>query len=227
MTGGRGGARKPASIITVNHAMPISRRQLLACLAATAVLPATRASAEENPELEALLAQEPFPVRAADEKKISYKYRRRLVDYETAEAPGTIVVDPRKRFLYLVLGEGKAIRYGAAVGKAGRRWSGESTIGRMEKWPTWTPTPEHIAEFPKLVKWQNGGMPGGPENPMGARALYLYQGDVDTIYRIHGTHDPKLVGRKSTAGCFALLNADIIDLYSRVQLGARVVVLQY
>lgn len=205
--------------------MMLSRRSLLLSAIAAVALPAGTALAQED--LAAILAAEPFLVRAEDEKKISYKYRRRLVEFETAEPPGTIIVDPRKRFLYLVLGNNQAIRYGAAVGKAGRRWSGAATIGRMEKWPTWTPTPEHIAEYPKLVKWQDGGMPGGPENPMGARALYLYQGDVDTIYRIHGTHDPKLVGQKKTAGCFALLNADIIDLYSRVQLGAKVVVLEY
>ena len=198
--------------------MPITRRRLLAALAATAALPWTPARALED---------EPFPVSTSDERKIQYKYRRREVECETAEPPGTIIVDPRKRFLYFVQGNGKAIRYGASVGKAGRTWSGAATIGRMEKWPTWTPTPEHIAEYPKLVKWQDGGMPGGPDNPMGARALYLYQGEVDTIYRIHGTHDPQLVGKKKTAGCFALLNSDIIDLYNRVELGARVVVMAY
>jgi len=203
--------------------MMLSRRSLLLSAIAAVALPAGAALAQED--LAAILAAEPFPVRAEDEKKISYKYRRRLVEFETAEPPGTIIVDPRKRFLYLVLGNNQAIRYGAAVGKAGRRWSGAATIGRMEKWPTWTPTPEHIAEYPKLVKWQDGGMPGGPENPMGARALYLYQGDVDTIYRIHGTHDPKLVGKKKTAGCFALLNTDIIDLYNRAENGAKVIVL--
>ena len=194
--------------------MPITRRLLLASLAATAVIPAAAFAQEAVPEAAPAAEPEPFPVRAEDENKIEYKYRKREVD-------------SKKRFLFLVLGNGKALLYGASVGKAGRTWSGAATIGRMEKWPTWTPTPEHIAEFPKLVKWQNGGMPGGPDNPMGARALYLYQGDVDTIYRIHGTHDPKLVGKKKTAGCFALLNTDIIDLYNRVQLGTKVVVLEY
>lgn len=175
------------------------------------------------------LAQEaePFPVSEKDAKAIEYKYRRREVAYQTDEPPGTIVVDPKKRFLYFVLGGGKAIRYGASVGKAGRTWSGTATIGKMAKWPVWTPTPEHIAEFPKLAKWVPGGMPGGPGNPMGARAIYLYQGDIDTIYRIHGTHDPKLIGKKGTAGCFGLINADIVDLYNRVQMGAKVVVLPY
>ena len=170
---------------------------------------------------------EPFPVRENDAKLIEYKYRRREVDYDSAEPAGTIIVDPKKRFLFHVMGGGKAMRYGAAVGKAGRTWSGDSVIKRMEKWPTWTPTPEHLAEYPKLAKYMPDGMPGGLDNPMGARALYLYQGEVDTIYRIHGTHDPKLVGKKATAGCFGLLNTDIIHLYDRVQLGTRVVVLSY
>jgi len=202
--------------------MTLTRRLFLASLAAAAATPATSAFAQEAVDL----SQEPFPVKD-EENKIEYKYRRKEVDFDSSEAPGTIVVDPKKRYLYLVLGNGKAIRYGASVGKAGRTWSGSATIGRMEKWPTWTPTPEHIAEFPKLVKWQEGGMPGGPENPMGARALYLYQGDVDTIYRIHGSHDPSLIGRKKTAGCVSLLNVDIIDLYNRVQMGTKVVVLEY
>lgn len=197
--------------------MTLTRRQLLASLAATAAAPVIPAFAEG----------EPFPVKESDAKLIEYKYRRREVDYDSAEQPGTIIVDPKKRFLFQVLGQGKAMRYGAAVGKAGRTWSGDSTIGRMVKWPTWTPTPEHLAEFPKLAKYVPGGMPGGLDNPMGARALYLYQGDVDTIYRIHGTHDPKLVGKKATAGCFSLLNTDIIHLYDRVQLGTRVIVLSY
>lgn len=174
------------------------------------------------------LAQEaePFPVSEKDAREIEYKYRRREVKYQTGEPPGTIIVDPKKRFLYLVLGNGMAMRYGASVGKAGRTWAGSATIGKMAKWPTWTPTPEHLAEFPKMIQWKNG-MPGGPDNPMGARALYLYQGDVDTVYRIHGTLDPKLIGKKATAGCFGLINSDIIDLYNRVQMGAKVVVLPY
>jgi lipoprotein-anchoring transpeptidase ErfK/SrfK len=196
--------------------MHITRRLFVLSAIATSVTATGKALAEA----------EPFPVRESDAKQIAYKFRRQEVDFETGEPPGTIVVDPRKRFLYLVLGQGKAMRYGASVGKAGRTWSGDAIIKKMAKWPTWTPTPEHIAEFPKLVKWSNG-MPGGPENPMGARALYLYQGDVDTIYRIHGTDDPKLIGRKATAGCFGLLNSDIIDLYNRVQIGTRVVVLPY
>jgi lipoprotein-anchoring transpeptidase ErfK/SrfK len=195
--------------------MPLTRRIVLASLAA-AILPCRQSLAEA----------EPFPVREADVRDVPYKYRRREVDYDSTEPAGTIVVDPRHRFLYQILGSGRAMRYGASVGKAGRRWTGEAVIGKKAKWPTWTPTPEHLAEFPSMAKWAQG-MPGGPDNPMGARALYLYQGQVDTIYRIHGTHDVKLIGKKATAGCFGLLNVDIIHLYDRVELGTRVVVLAY
>lgn len=197
--------------------MLLSRRALLTTAFAATVLPARHASSEA----------EPFPVREADEKLIEYKFRRREEAFETSEPAGTIVVDPRKRFLYHVMGNGRAMRYGVSVGKAGRTWSGDAVIKRKEKWPIWTPTPEHLAEFPKLVKYMPGGMPGGPENPMGARALYLYQGDVDTIYRIHGTQNPKLIGQKRTAGCIGLLNSDIIHLYDQVNIGTRVVVLTY
>lgn len=196
--------------------MQITRRSLLSAAFAAGLLPR-----------HALAEAEPFPVKESDEKLVEYKYRRREVDYDGAEPAGTIVVDPRQRFLFHVLAPGKAMRYGASVGKAGRRWTGQATIGKKAKWPTWTPTPEHLAEFPKLVKWLPDGMPGGPENPMGARALYLFQGDVDTSYRIHGTHDPTLIGQKKTAGCFGLLNADIIRLYDQVEIGTPVVVLGY
>ena len=199
--------------------MILARRRFLSTALASAAV--------ALPTAPALAEAEPFPVREADAKAIEYKYRRREVEYETAEPQGTIIVDPRQRFLYHVLGGGKAMRYGASVGKAGRRWTGAAVIGKKAKWPVWTPTPEHVAEFPKLVKYLPGGMPGGLENPMGARALYLFQGEVDTVYRIHGTHDPKLVGKKATAGCFGLLNTDIIHLYDRVEIGTRVVVLSY
>jgi lipoprotein-anchoring transpeptidase ErfK/SrfK len=203
--------------------MTLSRRLFIASLAAAAAVPPAFADDEiPSPDL----SQEPFPVKD-DENKIEYKYRRRQMAYNTSEAPGTIIVDPKARFLYYVVGNGQAIRYGVSVGKQGRTWSGAATIGRMEKWPTWTPTPEHLAEFPKLAKYIPGGMPGGLDNPMGARALYLFQGDVDTVYRIHGTYDPSFIGRKKTAGCVSLLNVDIIDLFNRVQMGTKVVVLEY
>ena len=195
--------------------MPISRRALLTSVLASGLLPGRPALA---------LSGEPFPVFESQAKEIPYKFRRRDVAYETGEPAGTIVVDARNRFLYEVLGGGKATRYGASVGKAGKAWSGEAVIKRMAKWPVWVPTPEHLALHPEVIKYIHG-MPAGPGNPMGARALYLYQGDVDTVYRIHGTHDLKLIGHTATAGCFGLLNSDVIHLYEQVAIGTRVVVL--
>lgn len=193
----------------------ITRRGLLAGLAAAGGLWGARVQAQEA---------EPFPVSEKDALKVEYKYQRREMKYETAEPAGTVVVDPKRRFLYLVLGNGQAVRYGVAVGHDSKAWSGETVVGKMAKWPVWIPTPEHIAARPDMIKYKDG-MPPGPKNPLGARALYLYQGGVDTVYRIHGTYDPKLVGRKATSGCFGLLNVDVIHLYDRVQIGTRVVVL--
>ena len=194
--------------------MPISRRELLTSMLASGLLPGRQALA---------LSGEPFPVFASDEKAIPYKFRRRDVDYETREPPGTVIIDARHRFLYQVLGNAQATRYGVAVGKAGKSWSGEAVIKRMAKWPVWVPTPEHLAAHPELAKYIHG-MPGGSGNPMGARALYLYQGDVDTTYRIHGSIKPSDIGRTVTAGCISLLNIDVIHLYDRVGIGTRVVV---
>jgi lipoprotein-anchoring transpeptidase ErfK/SrfK len=123
-----------------------------------------------------------------------------------------------------VLGKGKATRYGVAVGKAGKSWAGVAEVRRMAKWPVWVPTPEQLAMYPSFAKHIHG-MPGGRGNPMGARALYLYQGEVDTVYRIHGAVDPTLIGRSATAGCISLINVDVIHLYERVEIGTRVVVL--
>ncbi|MGE3874568.1 MAG: L,D-transpeptidase [Parvibaculaceae bacterium] len=170
------------------------------------------------------LLEEPYPVFASDAQEIPQQFRRQSVDYETKEAPGTVVVDTGRRFLYHVEPAGKATRYGVGVGKAGRTWYGAAEIKRKEKWPVWVPTPEHIAEHPEIVKWIHG-MPGGKGNPLGARALYLYQGEVDTVIRIHGAYKPTLIGEKSTAGCISLINIDVIHLYDRVELGTRVVIL--
>lgn len=196
--------------------MPISRRLFLTSMLASGLLPGRQALA---------LSGEPFPVRDSDAKAIPYKFRRRELDYETQEPAGTIVIDPRRRFLYYVLGNGKAVRYGVAVGKSSKAWSGEAVIKRMAKWPVWVPTPEHLEAIPSLAKHING-MPGGPDNPMGARAMYLYQGGVDTINRIHGAAKTTEVGRKVTAGCIGLLNVDVIHLYDRVEIGTRVVMLR-
>ena len=195
--------------------MPISRRWFLASIFASGLRPCREALA---------LAGEPFPVRELDVQDVDYKFRRREVDYTTQEPAGTIVVDAKRRFLYHVQGNGRAMRYGVAVGKAGMTWAGEAVIKRMAKWPVWVPTPYHLETIPSLAKYING-MPGGPDNPLGARAMYLYQGEVDTINRIHGAAKPSDVGRKVTAGCIGLLNVDVIHLYDRVEIGTRVVML--
>jgi lipoprotein-anchoring transpeptidase ErfK/SrfK len=168
---------------------------------------------------------EAFPINAKDAKSVEYKFQMREMEFETAEPAGTIVVDPHKCFLYLVTGGGQAIRYGVAVGKSTHAWTGEATIKKMAEWPTWTPAPYHIAVKPELAKWLPGGMPGGPDNPLGARAMYLFKGNVDTINRIHGSAKVGDIGKKATAGCIGMLNVHIVDLYSRVQVGTRVVML--
>ncbi len=170
------------------------------------------------------VAEEPFKVKWKEANDVAYKWRMRQIEFASAEPAGTIVVDPRQKFLYLVNGNGTATRYGVSVGKSAKAWVGEVTINRMAEWPVWTPSPYHLEQIPSLVKHKNG-MPGGPDNPMGARALYLYKGDVDTVNRIHGAAKPTEIGSAKTAGCIAMLNVDVIDLYARVTVGTRVVML--
>jgi lipoprotein-anchoring transpeptidase ErfK/SrfK len=145
------------------------------------------------------------------------RFRRQIVEYRTSEPAGTIIVDTPNTYLYLVLGNGRAIRYGIGVGRDGFTWSGVQTITRRAEWPDWHPPAEMIARQPYLPRY----MAGGPGNPMGARALYL----GNTIYRIHGTNAPHTIGQRVSSGCIRMTNEDVTDLYSRVNLGARVVVL--
>ena len=195
--------------------MNLSRRHFLGCAAAAAALPLIGREAG---------AAELVPIFPSEALKVPYRFRRREVDYETAEVVGTIVVDTKNRYLYHVLGNGRAMRYGVGVGDDGKTWTGRATIRRKVEWPVWRPTPEHIAKYPKLEKFRVDGMPGGPGNPMGARALYLFQGKVDTLYRIHGTTKPQGVGKRVTSGCLRMLNVDIVYLYDRVEIGTEVLV---
>jgi len=152
---------------------------------------------------------------------ISPTYQRQIVEYHRKEAPGSILVDTHGPFVYYVLSGGRAIRYGATVGEAGQAWSGVATVGRREEWPGWTPTEDEkrrLGPLPNHVE-------GGARNPMGARALYLYAGGKDTLYRIHGTNQPEYIGTAISSGCIRITNEDVIDLYSRVKIGATVVVL--
>jgi lipoprotein-anchoring transpeptidase ErfK/SrfK len=172
----------------------------------------------------AALDRERFPLAAVDLGKVDPRFRRQEVRYKTSEPAGTIVVDTSNRFLYLVSGEGRAIRYGIEVGREGLAWSGVANVARKAEWPKWTPPPEMVARDPRTAPYANG-MPGGPENPLGARALYLYQGGRDTLYRIHGGGKPRSLGKATSSGCIRLLDHDAIDLYERVPIGARTVVL--
>ncbi|MER9230682.1 L,D-transpeptidase [Mesorhizobium sp. M0622] len=147
--------------------------------------------------------------------KVKPEFRRQIVVDPTGEQPGTIVVHSQERLLYLVQPGGEAIRYGVGIGKDGFRWSGRANIQYGKEWPVWTPPPEMIARKPELVKWQSG-QPGGLDNPLGARALYIYQNGSDTGYRIHGSPEWWSIGQAMSSGCVRLINQDIIDLYSRV-----------
>ena len=155
---------------------------------------------------------------------IPESHRRQVVAYETDQPVGTIIINPKTRLLYYVVGKNKAIRYGISVGKAGFEWSGEAIVAEKKPWPTWTPPKEMIARDPKLAKWENG-QPGGPTNPLGARAIYLTSGGRDYGYRIHGTPEWKSIGRSASSGCIRMINQDVIDLYSRLQGGEKVIVL--
>lgn len=155
--------------------------------------------------------------------KVPSQYRRQIVRYETKEVPGTIVVDTSKKFLYFVQGGGKAVRYGIGVGREGFEWKGTARIAMKREWPVWTPPAAMIKRRPDLAKWR-GGMPGGPQNALGARALYLFNKKGDSGYRIHGTPEWNSIGKAMSSGCIRLINQDIIDLYSRASSGAKVIV---
>ncbi|MCO6177489.1 L,D-transpeptidase [Ciceribacter sp. RN22] len=156
-------------------------------------------------------------------RKIKRQFLRRRVSDPTGRAPGTVVVDLANRFLYFVEPGGKAIRYGVGIGRDGFSWSGEGEIRYGRKWPGWTPPAEMLSRKPELAKYR-GGMPGGIENPLGARALYIFRNGADTLYRVHGSPEWWTVGEAASSGCIRLINQDIIDLYSRVRPGARIVV---
>jgi lipoprotein-anchoring transpeptidase ErfK/SrfK len=173
---------------------------------------------------------EPFPIEGVRLSEINPEYLRKTVYYPISEAPGTIIIDTPNRFLYFVEGGGRAIRYGVGVGRQGFAWSGVATIHDKQEWPDWYPPKEMIARQPELRRHlselQGGlGMPGGPPNPLGARAMYLWQANKDTLYRIHGTFEPWTIGTNVSSGCIRMINQDAIDLYERTPVGAKVIVL--
>jgi len=202
--------------------MPISRRGFLAGLP---LLLAGCASTYNEQTNYAALPNEQFPLKTVSLDKIKPELRRTEVAYTTPYAAGTVVVDTPARRAYYVLGNGRAIRYGVGVGREGLALAGNAYVGRKAEWPTWTPTlnmQRREARYRKLA----GGMPGGPNNPLGARAMYLYRSGNDTHFRIHGTNQPESIGHAMSSGCIRMMNHDVIDLYSRVNVGAKVVVIQ-
>ena len=196
---------------------------VVAFVAASAIS-TTAASANPFNPFEALFGphREPVPAPAyanpqEDATDLRDDLQRQIVNYRTSEAPGTIIIDTPNTYLYLVLGGGKAMRYGIGVGREGFTWSGVKTIERKAEWPDWTPPPEMIQRQPYLPRF----VAGGPSNPLGARAMYL----SGSVYRIHGTNDPSTIGGHVSSGCIRMVNEDVIDLYSRVTVGTKVVVM--
>lgn len=169
---------------------------------------------------------ERFPIPAVDLTKVPEKFWRRQVDYVGPHPVGTVVVNTNTFYLHLVQEGGKAMRYGVGLGRQGFEWSGEGRIQWKQTWPKWTPPAEMIARQPELEQWSadNGGMPPGLDNPLGARALYIFQNGEDTLYRIHGSPEYWTIGKAVSSGCVRLMNQDIIDLYNRVPSGSRLIV---
>ena len=177
--------------------------------------PSPVAETQFNARDKKLLANAPY-----SQASIPEPYKRHIVTYHRKETPGTVVIDSDARYLYYVLSEGKAIRYGVTVGEEALSWSGVAKVGHKQEWPSWTPT----ADIKKRLDVPSFVGPG-PHNPMGARALYLFQGGRDTLYRIHGTNQPEHIGSATSSGCIRLTNEDAIDLYNRIKVGSMVVVL--
>jgi len=193
----------------------------LPLLAACAPQPPVAVAPEVVPGYEAV-EDGGFLIPAVHPKQFIGSPPRAEVAYNGGENPGTIVVDPFARKLYLVMENGRAMRYSIAVGRVGLGFRGSAVISRKEKWPSWTPTANMIRTMPEFYAEYAGGLPGGLENPLGSRALYLYRGGRDTYFRIHGTIDNRSIGRATSAGCIRLFNQDIIDLFERVPNGTVV-----
>ncbi|MGB3874695.1 MAG: L,D-transpeptidase [Shinella zoogloeoides] len=204
--------------------MSISRRGFL--IGASALLAGCATNGTSDRANYGDRLDEKHPLRAMPLDKIKPELRRQEVAYDTPHAAGTIVVDTPARRLYYVLGNGRAMRYGIGVGRQGYSLAGSAYIGRKAEWPSWTPTPNMIRRDPKKNLKYAAGVPGGINNPLGARAIYLYQNGRDTMFRIHGTNQPWSIGQAMSSGCVRMLNHDVIDLYERVQVSGRVFVIQ-
>jgi lipoprotein-anchoring transpeptidase ErfK/SrfK len=205
----------------------MSKSGSFAALMAAAALSCSTANAEPlfaflTPPTQSQIAPQavdpaPAEERADTDAQVDPRLKRQIVDYRTPEAAGTVIIDTPHTYLYYVLGNGKAMRYGIGVGREGFTWAGVRSIERKAEWPDWYPPAEMVARQPYLPRMTSGG----PGNPLGARAMYI----AGTQYRIHGTNAPTTIGRHVSSGCIRLTNDDVIDLYNRVQIGAKVIVL--
>ncbi|WP_026612684.1 L,D-transpeptidase [Ensifer aridi] len=199
---------------------------LAGCATSTAQQPRPRGPDPYYMTMYGPIPEEMFPLPATDISKVDPRFLRQQVPYPTHKPPGTIVIDTPNKYLYLVQDGGMALRYGIGVGKAGLEFAGEAHIGRKAVWPRWIPTSDMVAREPERYGPLAGGMDPGPTNPLGPRALYLYQDGRDTLFRIHGTTEAWSIGQAVSSGCIRMFNPDIIDLYNRVPEGTRVVVIQ-
>lgn len=216
---------------------PLSRRALLCVLATPLALAACVTNEPQVPVVTAptiapadaalygAVEDGGFSIPGVDPTEMKPRNVRQLVRDPTGQAPGTLVVDPKHRFLYLVQEHGMALRYGVGVGREGLEFSGTANVGYKRTWPSWRPTDAMIAREPEKYRPWRSGMAGGSDNPLGARALYLFKDGKDTLYRIHGTNEPWSIGEAVSSGCIRMMNQDIIDLYGRVPDAAKVVVL--
>ncbi|MCU0953246.1 MAG: L,D-transpeptidase [Hyphomicrobium sp.] len=198
----------------------ISRRGLIAGALACVAAPAPVLSARSEWFI-GVIPDRPFDIKIVDKKKIPPRFHRQYVPYSGPEPIGTILINKSERMLYYIESPGRALRFGVAVGRDGRRWSGEAIIQRRAVWPGWTPTANMRRRDPSLPTH----VPGGPRNPLGARALYLYRDGRDTLYRIHGTNEPWSIGKLASSGCIRMLNEHVFELFGTVRDGARVVVI--
>ncbi|MBB5752145.1 L,D-transpeptidase [Prosthecomicrobium pneumaticum] len=202
-----------------------TRRQFLSIAALAATLTATGRPARAEGFFEALFfgggGLEPG---LGPNPLVGSPFARRRVRFDGAETPGTIVIETGPKYLYFVEGNGRATRYGIGVGREGFGWRGTVQIGRKAEWPDWIPPEEMRVRELRRGRRLPVRMAGGPDNPLGARALYLYRGGRDTLYRIHGTNEPQTIGRNVSSGCIRMVNADVVHLYGRAEIGAKVIV---
>lgn len=186
--------------------------------------PATPAVGKVDDTVYAAMKDGSVTIPAVPAEKVPDQFQRQSVRYDSDQPKGTIIVDPSQKFLYLITGNNTAIRYGIGVGRAGFEWSGEAVVADKKPYPTWYPPAEMIARKPELAKWKNG-QPGSTQNPLGARALYLTSGGKDYGYRIHGSPDWWSIGTNASSGCIRMIHQDVIDLFNRVPVGTKVIVL--